>query len=137
MPEAAFSPAMSAEASLASAEMTFPSASSPLLMLTPSLKVAPSAWVLFTRSLPARSTRFIFPLSTSTPAPAEDSAGLLAVSVSTDTVKMAWDRLDCLFMPVLDVLRSFTPYLFQSRPRDQETKSGDGLVSVSVRRNNQ
>ena len=65
----------------------------------PSCARLPVAFVLFSRSLPARSTKFSFPRYVTS------SAHFL----HTLTVKMAWLRLDSLFISVAPVERFSQP----------------------------
>ena len=83
--------------------MTFPRASKPLLIWMPSCRRAPSAFVRFARSEPARSTRCIFARVTS------PGASAPADTVSTWMVNMACERDDRSFMPVAAVARAFDP----------------------------
>uniref|UniRef100_A0A8C6SK97 Uncharacterized protein n=1 Tax=Neogobius melanostomus TaxID=47308 RepID=A0A8C6SK97_9GOBI len=86
-----------------SAEMTFPSADSDRLIFVASFSLSPCAPVLVCRSLPARSTRFSFPMrrwfSPSTPSSLH----------STAMTKMACDRELCSFMLVAPTDRFWLP----------------------------
>jgi len=89
---------------LASALMTFPRARRLLLIWFASRSCAPTAPVFFVRSEPARSTRLSrarLTLRRRAPTPSPSTSGAVARSLfASRTWKMAWLRLDCLFILV-------------------------------------
>ena len=90
--------------SSASALMTCPRQKSPLLIAMPSRFVVPTACVLSSRSLPARSTKVsLAPASYSTPPDAP------AAARHTRTVRIACERLERPFICVSPTVRCSVP----------------------------
>mmetsp|Transcript_2568 Transcript_2568/g.4731 ORF Transcript_2568/g.4731 Transcript_2568/m.4731 type:complete len:209 (-) Transcript_2568:737-1363(-) len=108
-----------------SALMTFPRASSPLLILMPSIMRAPTAPVRFSRSDPARSTKWNFEVITSSRVSALSSISICLVWLRI-MLKMACDRDDVAFMFVDPVTR-------QAVPRSRQSSMASGVfTSASV-----
>lgn len=103
------------------AEITFPKTESDWLILLASLSLSPVAWVRLSRSDPARSTRFSFPI-------------LVFLSCrfldSTRMVNIAWERELTSFMSVERVMRLVLPR-FMSSVIDSIESTGNPMRSFT------